>query len=88
MEDLPEGRSRTIRLANMQTFEELLVKGKGTEIPGVAGTAYGMLNAYTEWADFHSQVRGTDDRTNAIVFGNAAANKTKALETALALVSA
>lgn len=88
VEDLPEGRSRSIRLSNMQTFEELLVKGKGTEIPGVAGTAYGMLNAYTEWADFHSQVRGTDDRTNAIVFGNAAANKTKALETALALVSA
>lgn len=88
VDQTPEGRGRTILTNNLASFENLLVKGQGTEIPGVVGTAYGLVNAYTEWADFVSQVKGTQDRTNAIVFGNAAAKKTEALEFALVLAKA
>jgi phage/plasmid-like protein (TIGR03299 family) len=85
VDKVPEGRGRTMLSNNLSAFENLLVKGRGTEIPGVVGTAYGMVNAYTEWADFTSQVKGTTDRTNAIIFGNAASKKTEAMEFALVL---
>lgn len=85
VDETPEGRGRTILMNKLAKFEELLVKGAGTDIPGVCGTAYGMVNAYTEWADFHSQVKGTTDRTSAIIFGNAAKEKERALELALVL---
>lgn len=85
IDEVPEGRGRTILSNKLTQFENLLVKGQGTEIPGVVGTLYGVVNAYTEWADFQSQVKGTTDRTNAIVFGNAAKEKQRALEFALVL---
>ena len=88
VDKVPEGRGRTILTNNLSAFEKLLLTGRGTEIPGVVGTAYGLVNAYTEWADFESQVKGTKDRTNAIVFGAAAAKKTEALEYALVLAKA
>ena len=81
-----EGRGRTILTNKLAKFEELLFTGKGTEIPGVVGTAYGLLNAYTEYADYFSTVRGTTDRTNAILFGQASRDKSAALNLALRLV--
>lgn len=81
----PDSRSETILKNKTKKFEELLVTGKGTDIKGVVGTLYGMVNAYTEWSDWHSTVRGTTDRTNAILFGQASKEKTKALELALVM---
>lgn len=81
----PEGRGRTILTTKLDQFERLLVTGKGTEIPGRVGNLYGMLQAYTEWQDWESRVKGTTDRTNSIVFGAGAKRKTKALEYALVL---
>ena len=83
-----EGRGKTILTNKLTKFEELLSTGKGTEIPGVVGSAYGMLNAYTEWADWHSTIRGTSDRTNSILFGQASKDKTHALNFTLQLVGA
>lgn len=88
IDEVPEGRGRTILSNKLTQFENLLINGAGTEIPGVVGTAYGMVNAYTEWADWQSQVKGTTDRTNAIIFGNAAREKQRALEFALVLAKA
>ena len=83
--EVPDGRGRTILSTKLSEFEHLLVKGRGTEIPGVVGTAYGLVNAYTEWSDYASQVKGTKDRTNAVIFGNAAKEKQRAMETVMVL---
>lgn len=85
LDKTPEGRARTILSNKLEQFEHLLVRGAGTDIKGVAGTMYGMVQAYTEWADWASPVRGTDDRTNAILFGQASMDKKAALDYALVL---
>lgn len=81
-----DGRGKTMLSNKLEQFEHLMVSGKGTEIPGRVGNAYGLLQAFTEWTDWMSQVKGTDDRTNSIVFANGAKAKTEALDTLLALV--
>ena len=86
-----EGRAQTILKNKREKFEELVLHGRGTEIKGVVGSAYGMFNAYTEYQDWHSTVRnaktddGDVDRTNSILFGQASKLKSKALEVALVL---
>jgi phage/plasmid-like protein (TIGR03299 family) len=87
IDEREEGRGKTVLLNKLDQFEYLMVNGKGTEIPGRTGNAYGMLQAFTEWTDWMSQVKGTDDRTNSIVFGNGAKQKTQALSTLLELVT-
>ena len=88
----PEGRALTIMTNKRTKFEELVFSGKGTDIKGVVGSAYGLFNAYTEWSDWYSTVKGakkddgTIDRTASILFGQASREKTKALELVLALV--
>lgn len=81
-----EGRSRSILLNKRSKFEELMITGKGTDIKGRVGSAYGLVQAYTEWSDWHSTVRGSGDRTSSIIFGNASKEKTRALEVAINLV--
>ena len=82
----PEGRASTILANKKDKFQTLLVTGKGTEIPGVVGSAYGLLNAYVEWSDFYSAVRGCRDRTNSILFGQGAELKDRAAEVIMDLV--
>jgi hypothetical protein len=86
LDKTPEGRGRTILNTKLEQFENLLVRGQGTEIPGRCGNAYGMLQAYTEWVDHLSQVKGTEDRTKSLVFANGAKLKRQALQNALVLV--
>jgi len=85
IEDTPEGRGRTMLANNLTKFEQLVFTGRGTEIPGVVGTLYGVLNAYTEWSDYYSMVKGDEGRTGAIVFGNAAKKKQEAFALAMAM---
>lgn len=85
LDSTPEGRAQTILSNKLDQFEALMLTGKGTEIPGRVGNLYGLVQAYTEWADWASPVRGTTDRSNAIVFGQAARDKQEALEFALVL---
>jgi phage/plasmid-like protein (TIGR03299 family) len=86
-----EGTSQAILKKKLEKFEQLMVTGHGTEIKGVVGTVYGLLNAFGEYQDWHSIVRnaknaaGQVDRTNSILFGQAAKLKSKALELALVL---
>ena len=88
LEKTEPGRGQTILKNKLDKFESLMFTGKGTEIAGVVGSAYGMLNAYTEWSDYFSTVKGTEDRTKAIIFGQASKDKTKALGLTLQLVGA
>lgn len=54
-------------------------KAIGSEIPGVAGTRWAMLNAVTEMVD-HERGRGVNTRMESAWFGTGAALKNKALE--------
>ena len=40
---------------------ELLESGKGTDIPGVRGTAWGLRNALVEYCNYHRTTTGKDD---------------------------
>ncbi len=65
----------------------LVESGRGAEIPGVRGTAWGLLNAVTEHVD-HVRTAGYEEerRLSTIWFGAGANLKAKALDAALALV--
>lgn len=70
---------RTLELYNGQ--------GRGSELASSKNTAYGLLNAVTEFVDHERRARNTDYRLDSAWFGNGAALKQKALDQALALVS-
>jgi phage/plasmid-like protein (TIGR03299 family) len=62
-------------------------KGLGSELAAANDTAWGLLNAVTEYVDHHKAARSPDNRLNSAWFGLGAAIKKKALDTALRLVA-
>ena len=60
-----------------EDFTDLLVKGKGTNHPGVRGTGYGALNALTEHCNHNRSTRVSPGRTEeevrfeSVTFGTA-----------------
>jgi phage/plasmid-like protein (TIGR03299 family) len=54
--------------------------GKGSRLPGVNGTAWGLLNAVTEYVDFHSPARNQNNRLHSSWFGSNAQLKSDTLE--------
>ncbi len=52
--------------------------GKGATLPGSRGTAWGFLNAVTEYADHHARATSDDNRRNSAWFGAGDALKDKA----------
>lgn len=61
-------------------------RGKGAGLPSACGTAWGLLNAVTEYVDHHRRARSDDHRRDAAWFGQGAAIKQKAWDEALRLV--
>ncbi|MCZ2903242.1 DUF932 domain-containing protein [Burkholderia thailandensis] len=61
-------------------------RGKGADMASAAGTAWGLLNAVTEYVDHHRRARSDDHRVDAAWFGAGAALKQKAWDEALKLV--
>lgn len=61
--------------------------GRGAGAPGVRGTAWGLVNAATEYADHHAQSRSLDNRLDAAWFGRGDALKRDVMERALALAT-
>lgn len=57
--------------------------GKGAGLASSKGTAFGLLNALTEYVDHERQARSVDNRLESAWFGQGAALKQKALEQAL-----
>lgn len=54
-------------------------KGRGAELPSAKGTAFGLLNAVTEYVDHERRAKSVDHRLDSAWFGQEAALKAKAL---------
>ncbi len=61
--------------------------GMGSLLPGSRGTAWGLLNAVTEYVDHQRRARSQDYRLDSAWFGQGAQLKQKALDTAMTLVA-
>jgi hypothetical protein len=61
--------------------------GRGAELASTKHTAFGLLNAVTEYVDHERRARSTDHRLESAWFGQGAALKQKALDQALVMVS-
>lgn len=70
--------------AVMQLFEG---KGQGAELDTAHGTAWGLLNAVTEFVDHHRRSRGPDGRLNSAWFGDGARVKQQAWAQAMELAA-
>ena len=61
--------------------------GKGAELASSKATAFGLLNAVTEYVDHERRARSTDHRLESAWFGQGAALKQKALDQALLMIA-
>ena len=64
---------------------DFVSRGQGTDIPGVRGTAWGLLNGVTEYVD-HGQARDRKEPLEFALLGEGAALKSRAVEELLAFV--
>lgn len=62
-------------------------KGRGSELVSARGTAWGLLNAVTEYVDHERRARSSEYRMDSAWFGQGALIKQKALDAALRLVA-
>ena len=62
-------------------------KGRGSELASARGTAWGLLNAVTEYVDHERRARSSEYRMDSAWFGQGALIKQKALDAALRLVA-
>ncbi|WP_425317852.1 DUF932 domain-containing protein [Pseudomonas nitroreducens] len=61
--------------------------GRGSHLEAAKGTAWGLLNAVTEYVDHERRARSNEYRTDSAWFGQGAAIKQKALDAALELAA-
>lgn len=61
--------------------------GKGAELASSKGTAFGLLNAVTEFVDHERRARSVGHRLESAWFGQGAALKEKALDYALMMIN-
>jgi phage/plasmid-like protein (TIGR03299 family) len=61
-------------------------RGRGAELAAAKGTAWGLLNAVTEFVDHERRARSQEYRLDSAWFGQGAQLKQRALDQALALV--
>lgn len=62
-------------------------QGRGAELEAAKGTAWGLLNAVTEYVDHERRARSTEYRMDSAWFGQGAVIKQRALDTALQLAA-
>jgi len=62
-------------------------QGRGSELDSARNTAWGLLNAVTEYVDHERRSRSIEHRMDSAWFGQGATLKQRALDTALALAA-
>ena len=62
-------------------------RGRGADLASAKGTAFGLLNAVTEFVDHERKARSVDNRLDSAWFGQGAAIKQTALEKALLMAA-
>jgi phage/plasmid-like protein (TIGR03299 family) len=62
-------------------------QGRGSQLASAQDTAWGLLNAVTEFVDHEKRARSTDHRLDSAWFGQGAVLKQKALDHAIQLVA-
>ncbi len=62
-------------------------QGQGSTLSSSKGTAFGLLNAVTEFVDHNRRARSIDHRLDSAWFGQGSAIKSKALDQALLMVA-
>ena len=88
---VPEGRGLFPQMSveeskGFRTIMELFNgHGRGSRLMGVEGTAWGLLNAVTEYTDHHMRARSAENRLSSAWFG-VGANLKAAAEEALLLL--
>jgi phage/plasmid-like protein (TIGR03299 family) len=83
--DAAQGLTNERALKRVQSLYE--GAGKGAELASSQGTAWGLLNAVTEFVDHEKRARSQDHRLESAWFGPGAVLKQRALDKALQLVS-
>jgi phage/plasmid-like protein (TIGR03299 family) len=62
-------------------------RGKGADLTSASGTAWGLLNAVTEYCDHHRRARSDDHRRDAAWFGAGQILKQRAWDEAMKLIA-
>ena len=82
---LPEVLPNERALRNVQSLYE--GRGRGATLESAQGTAWGLLNAVTEYVDHERRARSNEYRMDSAWFGQGAQIKQRALEAALQLAA-
>ena len=84
-------RNSTTGLTNERAMTKAMSlyegQGRGAELASSKATAFGLLNAVTEFVDHERRARSTDHRLDSAWFGQGAALKQKAWEQALIMIA-
>jgi hypothetical protein len=59
----------------------------GSHLASANGTAYGLLNAVTQFVDHEQRAKSQDNRLNSAWFGQGSSLKSKALDEVLLLAA-
>jgi phage/plasmid-like protein (TIGR03299 family) len=84
----PKGLAECIENKGYRKIMDLFyTSGRGSQLPGVKGTAWGLVNAVTEFVDHHRGNAGTsgDMRMDYALFGVGDKLKTQAMDRAVAM---
>ena len=89
--DVQPGAADLSNLANERALKKVQAlyegHGYGADLEAAKGTAWGLLNAVTEYVDHQKQARSPDHRMDSAWFGQGALIKQRALDTALLLAA-
>ncbi|WP_416242935.1 DUF932 domain-containing protein [Azospira sp. APE16] len=89
--EAPASATEPLKLANERALKRVQAlyegQGRGSELEAAKQTAWGLLNAVTEYVDHERRARSDEYRMDSAWFGQGAAIKQRALDAALQLVA-